>query len=319
MLLVSSCGGDNSEFGETAARLVPGEMPALAAERVLAEPPATGLLVLAVAPDGVAHFRGIVPGDVLVRYGERAVASAEDLRQAFNAYAVDEDVALALVAPDGTERRVVRDGDSNLGLGIVNFLPVEKGVGHALPPASGRAPDLALLDPPLDEWVRFEVDGEHAGFEHGTLVLDDGVWKTRGEVAFDGGARWGLNHTDVEAHATLEPDPRPRLTTFEDLTNGWRSTGRLVETGVRPTWEVVRRHEAEGVENRVWRLPDDDLPTIPDHFLGYFARAMPLEVGACFRYRPLREGVSQTALPSALRVTARAREGMADNVFQTRL
>jgi len=134
------------------------EMPMLAVERALGAPRASGLLVVALAPEGQAVEQGITPGTILTTYGGASLGSVEALRAAMAAAAPDAgSVEVACVAPDGTGRTVaLRPGP----IGIADLRPVREGeAAPALPDDTGVGFSFVRVVRPDGEWYRFLLGG----------------------------------------------------------------------------------------------------------------------------------------------------------------
>ena len=65
------------------------------------DPEVRGAAVVAVVPDSPAAAAGIEPGEVIVRLGDRRIASAADLTDALTAFDPGEALEVRLVAPGG--------------------------------------------------------------------------------------------------------------------------------------------------------------------------------------------------------------------------
>jgi hypothetical protein len=261
-------------------------------EKLLADPPATGILVTQVLPDSQAMAAGMRLGDVVFSYGGWPVADLQTLGAAKEALGEAETIEMV----------VVRDGKRisfSLSPGQIGFMGVgvEKGVAApALPADTGVKFDFsALRSGASDRWYLFTLDGEtKAGFEHGVLRLRGDTLILRREVAFDGGEQWGLNHFDVIVVARTRPRLRTIATRFKNPLTGWIGTGRLVRAkGEGPRW----RAKFPGAEPRMEPAPKRYLPT---YLIESLAPFMPRVRGACYRFVPLNEGFGQPGLPSAL-------------------
>lgn len=289
-----------------AAGETPAEMPLVAVERGLRAPPATGLLVVAVAPGTQAMEHGIVPGTVLTSYGGVPTGSVEALRGALGK-AGTEAVEVSLVAPDGGERTVSLQPGS---IGIADMRPVRAGEAvEDLPPDSGLEISFVPLGPLADEWYRFLIDGKHVGFEHGSFSISDAIVSGSREVAFDGGERWGVNHMAAEVEVLWGEHVLPSRTTWTNLRNGWRGEAQAGADAAERRWDVTWHHAEDRIERFAWLLPEG-LPIVPTYLVEYVARALPPREGACFRYRPIEEGMGQTGLPSALVVVGEEEIGI---------
>lgn len=268
-------------------------------ERALAAPQATGLLVMGVVENTQASEAGFVPGDVIVAYGGTPVAAIDALREAMQA-ATAETIDVEVVRIDGSKKTfTLQPGPMGVQLSAV-----EKGKGaEPLPPATKIAFDFSSLGKaPHDDWYDFSVGDGHAGFEHGTVRLEDGKLVMRHEVAFDGGERWGVNHFDVTVVLTAEPVPKLVSFTFQNPVTGYVGEGALVtgEDG-KAVLKFTHTGNAGGPTTVGHEVPSD-LPAIPSYAVETLASCMPREKGACFHYRPVTEGSGEVGRPAALRV-----------------
>ncbi len=261
-------------------------------ERVAADPPATGLLVTMVIEGMPARAADIKPGDVLVSYGGDGIAERADLQAAVEARAEEDAVEVALVRSG--RQRTVRVAAGRLG---VQTVPVSDGQPiEARPHKSPVRFDLDRL-PDGEEWMSFRLDGGHVGFEchrhqrrGNTLVLDY-------EVAFDGGAEWGLNHFVVNVVlAFMRGRPEARSVRFENPLSGWITNGRLEKEGRTRRWVSSIKGPSGSEQNEV-RVTADLLPS-------YAVSTLPMIIvpreGACLHYTPLNEGLGVPAPPAGL-------------------
>jgi S1-C subfamily serine protease len=92
--------------------------PAISAQLDL--PVDTGAIVRQLAPGAPAQEAGIAPGDVIVRIGEQAIASTEDVGEALQSLSPGDTVGIAVVHADGGEALI----DVTLA---ARPLPVEQG------------------------------------------------------------------------------------------------------------------------------------------------------------------------------------------------
>jgi len=102
--------------GESAHRLVLGVglAPDEVAQQLRASvglPPRTGLLVRTVAADSPAADAGIAIGDLLVRAGDRSLATVDDLHQAMDAARTTRELELTIVRGAEEHTRTVTFGD----------------------------------------------------------------------------------------------------------------------------------------------------------------------------------------------------------------
>lgn len=126
--------------------------PTEVVERVLAAPPATGLVVVSALEESQAATKGVRPGDTVVAYGGEGVTTPEALAalKAKAEAAGTKEIPVALVAPDGTPREIVLAPGS---IGVV-LLPVEKGKPvPPLPPATKVRFDVErFLEALREDW-----------------------------------------------------------------------------------------------------------------------------------------------------------------------
>ncbi len=286
-----------------------GEEPAgNAVEQALLAPPATGLLVTFVSDGSQAQAKGIRPGDVIVSYAGKAVATVEALAQAkakAQAEAKDEAAEIPCTLQRGAKQIKVAFAAGPLG---VTLAPVEKGKpAKPLPQATIKTLDLSnLAQKPREVWYRFTLDGKtQLGYEHGVLKREKGVLTLRHEVGFDGGKQWGTNHQAVDLRVRVtEGGLTPLSTRYENLLNGWVGKGARSEVkGEAPAWAVTWPPIEGKPQTRRVALPQD-LPIIPSYLVSAVVEHLPREKGACLHYRPLNEGMGTVGLASALFVAA---------------
>lgn len=275
-------------------------------EAVMAEPPATGLIVTGVGKGSQAAAAGILPGDVLTAYAGQRTKTLEDLQLAKRVATQTRGAAVevAVTRPDGSTA-TLPIGTGQLG---VEVLPVEEGVAATrLPPATDLTLEVdALRQRPLDAWFGFRFPpAPKLGFEHAVLqVIDDRI-ELRHEVAFDGGRRWGLNHFVVTVVMDASDPLRVREVTYVAPLAGFESKGTLAvaEDGTRiwrTRWQgrdVESGQAQSGVRQSV--VPTD-LPIVPSYFVHALASLLPKEAGNAIHFRPLSEGDGRPMLKSAL-------------------
>jgi hypothetical protein len=272
-------------------------------EQALRSPPATGLLVKFVFDGSQSQAQGIEPGDVLVSYAGKPVASLEALTKLKEANK-DSKAPLPCMLQRGKEEVAVELKPGPLGLSLA---PVEKGKpAKPLPKATLKTLDLSkLATRPREVWYRFTLDGKtQVGFEHGVLRRSPDkppLLILRHEVGFDGGKRWGQNHQAVDVQVRRgEHGLVPWLTRYENLLNGWVGEGARFEAkGEAPSWAVVWPHVGGKPQTRKVALPQD-LPIYPTYLVAALVEQLPRKVGTCIHYRPLNEGMGTVGLASAL-------------------
>jgi hypothetical protein len=269
------------------------EDPVAVLTRVFANPPATGIVITLVAPESQAAQAGVMVGDIFVSYNGVATPDIPSLNAAKETVGDEQtEIEVEVVGPAG--RRTIILAPGQIG---VNGAPVVMGVpGGGLPADTGITFDFSrFAGEGVDEWFAFSLDGRtKVGFEHAKIKVAGGKLFLRREVAFDGGEEWGLNHFDVTVVASLSPAVDAVMTRFENPLTGWVGKGRLSrdETGKRiwvKQWPDLPEERAE--------IPG---PLLPEYLVESLAALMPHQEGACFRYRPIGEGMGTVGLPSAL-------------------
>jgi hypothetical protein len=91
---------------------------------IVRDPPATGCLVTQLSPDGNAEASGMRPGDLIVSYNGRTVASNEDIvRERDAASAASAETVPVMVIRDGRQQTITMKSGR---LGLANMLPVKK-------------------------------------------------------------------------------------------------------------------------------------------------------------------------------------------------
>jgi len=122
----------------------------------------------------------------------------------------------------------------------------------------------------------------------------------RREVAFDGGAEWGVNHFDVTVVLTAEAAPQMVSFSFYNPITGYSGEG--VRAKAVEGHAILRyTHTAHvGGPTTVEHPLPGDLPAIPTYVVETLACFMPREKGACFHYRPITDGSGEIGRPSAL-------------------
>ncbi len=279
------------------------EDPLALVERLLERPPATGLLVRFVAESSAAAAAAVRVGDTLVSYDGLPATTIQTVAEAKAkaSAAGKESVTVVLAGPTGT-RREVTVATGSLGVGLI---PVEAGKpASALPPATEKdLPAAAFPPPPRDDWYAFLHGQDQWGFEHGLVKLDGDALVVRREVAFDGGAEWGLNHFDVTIRVSREHPLDVRSLVFDTPRTAWTARGEMRRgpEGGR-TWHVAA-HGPDGAdaEEHDTRVPDA-LPLIPTYYVEVLASAMPRRKGACLHFRPLVDMNGTLMLREALYV-----------------
>lgn len=126
----------------------------------------------------------------------------------------------------------------------------------------------------------------------------------RREVAFDGGAAWGLNHFDVTIEVKAS-DPTVVLALgFESPRTGWTSAGEPADLadGSREWRTAWQLGEESGQHGRPMR---PDLPFVPSYLVAVLAARMEKTEGACLHYRPFQDATGEPMLRACLRVVER--------------
>ena len=123
-----------------------------ALEKLLDDPPATGLMISSVFDGTPGKQAGMERGDVLVSYGGRPVTDLASLAAAKAALAESDSVEIKAVRGESVVVFVLAPGQIG-----VNLVPVTKGVPAApLPAATGVAFDFSsLAKAPRDDWYEF--------------------------------------------------------------------------------------------------------------------------------------------------------------------
>ncbi|MEN8148559.1 MAG: PDZ domain-containing protein [Planctomycetota bacterium] len=266
-------------------------------EKLLDDPPATGLFVVTVYDGTPAKKAGMEPGDLLVSYGGIVVTDVEGLAKAKEAKA--EELAVEVRVLRGDKVVVFSLPPGPLG---VRLFPVEKGVPAAdLPKATPFEWDFSSLkESPRDDWYEFHLPGAgKVGFEHARLSIVSGHLFLRREVAFDGGEQWGLNHFDVTVKMALEPKLHAVSTRFENPITKWVGEGRFDPE--KKAW--VFDSGGEGHVGIGRRMPVT-AEHLPDYMVESLSAFLPREVGATFHFRSLNVGMPSNSLMSALHAAA---------------
>jgi len=266
-------------------------------EKLLDDPPATGLMISSVFDGTPGKRAGMERGDVLVFYGGRPVTDLASLAAAKASLAESDSVEIKAVRGESVVVFVLAPGQIG-----VNLVPVTKGVPAApLPAATDVALDFSsLAKAPRDDWYEFILPGKgKVGFEHATLSLTEGHLVLRREVAFDGGERWGVNHFDATVKMALEPRLHVVSTRFANPITNWVGEGVLDED----TKEWVFAWDGEGHERGTRTMPITR-ENIPDYIVESLAGFMPRRIGACLQFRSMATGWPGPALRSALHAAA---------------
>ncbi len=272
-----------------------------ALDEIAADPPATGALVVRVAPDGPGERAGVRPGDVVTHYAGAAVTGMQDLTAGVAANAkVSGTVELTYVRRDGGPV-AVRLPPGRVGVLAVG---VERGKPRPLrPPATDAAFDLApYRGTPRDQWYAYQAGGAHTGFQHDRIEVQGDRVVLTSELAYEGPA--GLWHTVLAVTATAGPRPqlvearyeillpRPAVGTLKAVGGGGGGGGGGGKL-------AVRLDEGGGkVRERTLDLTAD---TLLDQFAFLMSPAMPMKPGACMHYRMVGV-VGDTADPAAMHV-----------------
>lgn len=122
---------------------------------VLADPPASGLLIFEVLPGSQSDKAGFLPGDILFEYDGQPVARLSALEQLARAASKEGRGGLAVAVRRGEQELVAEFDAAPLG---VRLIPVKEHEPRVLwRPATGYEPDLAPLDRLLSEAHRWEL------------------------------------------------------------------------------------------------------------------------------------------------------------------
>ncbi len=266
-------------------------------DRALADPTASGLLVVEVVPETQAATLGILPGDILTTYNGKPVSTREGLLELMGDPALPE--AIPVVIDRAGETRTFEAAQGRLGIVAT---PAEKGKPvDPLPPATDVAFDWSRLEAAGEAWYVFGPDdATKVGFEHFQWKVEDGAVVFDGEVAFDGGPDFGVNQFVVHEVVSIGERVQARSARFENPIQGFLAEGAALLDPKAPTpgWEAklsTRSGESDSVRGLV-AAPD----FVPVYFIYALARCMPQEKGACWRFTPIEEWSGNPARPSAL-------------------
>lgn len=278
-------------------------------EAAMAQPAATGLLVLGVGEGSPAQAKGLRRGDIVVSYNGAELTSADALRAAIGKASESNAKTIKLAVVRGGAALAFELEMGPLGL---RSIPVVKGRElRARPPATGASFDLAALkDRPLDLWYDFRIGGKKAGFEHHILKLEGGKLLLTSEVAFDPGPDAPLpQHFLVTVEASAEALPRVLKATYAFPPGQFLCEGALEETAGRRLWRFKAAwmekdaQDKESAQSHAGELPaPPDLLT--DYLLVALAGAFPRKPGSCAHFTNLNIGTGDAADPSALLAAA---------------
>lgn len=293
------------------------EAPTDPLERAMENPTSTGLLVLEVVPDSQAARGGVAPGDIIVAYAGKPIATREDLIAAIGDPAVPEPIRLEV--DRGGESRTFEVGRGKVGVAV---LPVKKGERlDPLPPATDVSFDFSRLEKAGEAWYAFTENGKSKmGFEYFRWRVEGLGPEARaildGEVAFDGGEELGRRHFVATVVASMGQRPQGRTCRFESVLTNDVAEGSVVFDPKAPTagWETLLKPR-EGEIQTVRSLAAGDL--VPAYFIYALARCMPQETKACYRFTPVNEASGTLGKASALVVLGQEPIQVADREVAT--
>ncbi|MBI2193651.1 MAG: PDZ domain-containing protein [Planctomycetes bacterium] len=248
--------------------------PVAHVESVLANPPATGIVVTLVEHDSQAEHHGFQPGDILLSYNGETPSSITDLIRLVQGAREKEQVAVRLHR--GGEERAVFLRPGRIGM---DGISVEQGKGAASrPPASAYTPDFSLFDLAKDEWYLFLRDRKKVGYERYRLQRDGDRIKLRVETLY----ALEKQMLEVSFHAQFRAQAGLPLEdlSFEERSPGGRYRVELARQGEELAGKV-------GEKDFRARAPAD---TIPTYLSALLAGTMPLESGATVHLTLFGEG-----------------------------
>lgn len=271
----------------------------------LADPPATGLLVVRVLPGTPAERNGVREGDVIVAYGSEETPDLPALNYAKGLVEAGATVKVRIVRFD--EERTVSLDAGRMG---VQILPVKKGVRvEPLPAPSGVVLDLSgVSEEPREDWYALYRDGEKSGLGRIEVSRVGRMVYIATEEVFHGeGEEPELRDHEVTVALTATKEPRPVLTVFHDRLNDLTRIAAADEDDHGGTTLTMMTTGA-GSDGRRGVFPLPRRP-IPSYALETIATFLPREEGACLRFQPLVEARGDTAMPGALRCAGRREYG----------
>lgn len=258
---------------------------ARALEQVLADPPATGVLVLMVVPGSQAEKAGLRAGDIITAYGMAPTPTVRHLQAAKSRAQGLLAVPLQVVRREKATMITIEPGE--IGIRTMDVTKGQKVVPR--PPATAAKLDLSRLKKgPVEAWYWFSLDSgtSKAGFEHHILRIEGDKLIRDSEVAFDGGRQWGLNHFLVRCVATAEPRPKLIATDFSAPLGHYQVRGRLEEKGGKRVWKTTVIKD-EGEKTIEFAAP---LDLHSDYMHTAVASMMPRKAGECLHVTTLNAG-----------------------------
>ena len=249
--------------------------------------PATGALIQRVVDGSTAEKAGLRRGDVIVRYGEQAIATHAELVAAIAAQPPGE--VTLVVARDGSVATITASA-GKLGVHLRTVVAGEKLID--LPPATVKQLDPARLKAPFSGWFDFIIDGRKVGAEFVRVSLADGRLTVHNEVLFDGGEQWGLNHMIETDELALDRLPHALSLRHEGPLWGFLATGSA--DPARERWTLVQEsRDEQGQPVREEHSAPLPASAVPDYALGSLALLLPREVGACLHARTMTSAAAE--------------------------
>lgn len=240
-------------------------------EALLARPPATGLLITYLEPEGMAAKQGLEIGDIIYRYNRAEVADLEALRS--------EHLNSGMPRREIAARRGLRTVKTEVALGPLGLRGVAVTHGETFwrrLATKPYEPDFAGMRDPGEAWYRFTRHGLPCGFER---------------------RRWQWSQNEIELITTtgLAVDQgiesvrvTQRLRTGERLTCGasdFRTQGHCASESAAACmgghWSVVLNGKTMADE-----LPEEALPS---QAIASFASTLPFEAGRAYNVIRLDE------------------------------
>jgi hypothetical protein len=242
-------------------------------EKVLANPPATGLFLTFLAPDGQAYGAGLREGDILFSYAGEPTPDMAALAKLIPAKAGEAAVGLRYVREDAERTVVVKGGRLGLlGMGVEKGKPV---VRH---PETAYTPNFGALKPG-DTFYNFVMNGEKAGFERHRLTPTADGFEMDRVVRF----KLGDMAQSLHMRQKLSRGKYLALQSME-FTAGDEPLAKVERQGAA----LIGKAAGEGGDRAVNTPVPADL--IPSYALDFAALTMPRQVGACLYFSELNEG-----------------------------
>jgi PDZ domain len=241
---------------------LPEEAARLAA--LLMRPPATGLMLTHVSPDGPAFRQGLRTGDVICRYGGAAVASLEDLRRLAGQPGAGQREIVA--------RRDLRTVKTVVSAGPigVNGVAVTRGQPFWRPLATAPyVADTSGLAGEGETWHRFTQNGRPIGFERRRWR-----WvKEEVEISCVAGFAAESGEEHLRVIHRLRTGEQMTCASTKFATRGHRSVD-LNATCTGGRWVILLN--GKSISRNV---PEKALPS---HAIATFASTLPFEVGRAY-------------------------------------